>query len=44
MLAQENIPDEQIPCATIIIIAPFNLQKFLENKLEIINDICTTEE
>ena len=36
ILAQLNIPEEQIPCATIIIILPVRLQKFKDKILIII--------
>jgi len=44
IFAQENIPEEQIPWANIIIILPRRLQKFLDKILIIINAIWTTEE
>ena len=44
ILAEENIPEEQIPWAIIIIILPLILQKFLEKILIIINAIWTTDE
>jgi len=44
ILAHENIPEEHSPCANIIIIVPFNLQKFLDRILTIIKAIWTTEE
>jgi len=44
ILAQENIPEEQIPWANMMIILPKSLQKFLDKMLTIINAIWTTEE
>ena len=44
ILAHENIPEEHNPCANIIIIVPFILQKFFDKILTIINAIWTTEE
>ena len=44
MFAAENIPEEQIPWASIIIILPLILQKFFEKILITINAIWTTEE
>jgi len=44
MFAHENMPEEQIPCANIIIILPRILQKFFDRILIIINAIWTTEE
>jgi len=44
ILAQLNIPEEQIPCATIIIILPVRLQKFKDKILIIIKAMWTTDE
>ena len=44
IFAEENIPEEQIPWAIIIIILPLILQKFFEKILIMINAIWTTEE
>jgi len=38
------MPDEQIPCATMIIRPPSTPQKDNEETPTIIKDICTTEE
>jgi len=44
ILAHENIPDEQSPCATITIIAPFIDHRFFEKIVATIRAMCTTDE
>jgi len=43
-LAPANNPDEQIPCASIILTPPSTHHIFIKNRHTIIIDICTTEE
>ena len=38
------MPDEQSPCATMIIIAPFIDHRFFKKIVAIIKAMCTTDE